>query len=210
MSEAEPRTARAQVAFFFSPGSRYSYLAATRIRGLEARTGCAVDWRPVDGRAIRARRGRDPFRGEALSGQYEWSYRERDARAWADYYGIPFREPHHAELDFALLVRAAAAARRLGRAAGYGLRITSAVYGSDRWPIDEAACIALAVDEGLAAQAFAAALADPATRREMDAAAAEAHERGAFGVPTFFVGERMFWGNDRLPLLEHYLLGRAR
>ena len=31
--------------------------------------------------------------------------------------------------------------------------------------------------------------------------------RGAFGVPTFFLGERMFWGNDRLPLFEAALGG---
>jgi 2-hydroxychromene-2-carboxylate isomerase len=35
----------------------------------------------------------------------------------------------------------------------------------------------------------------------------EAHGRGAFGVPTFFVDGRLFWGNDRLPLLEAVLRG---
>ena len=35
--------------------------------------------------------------------------------------------------------------------------------------------------------------------------ARRAFERGAFGVPTFFIDDRMFWGNDRLVLLEHYL-----
>ena len=33
----------------------------------------------------------------------------------------------------------------------------------------------------------------------------EAIERGVFGVPTIFVGERMFWGNDRFELVRHYL-----
>jgi 2-hydroxychromene-2-carboxylate isomerase len=33
----------------------------------------------------------------------------------------------------------------------------------------------------------------------------EAVERGAFGAPTFFVGDTMFWGNDRLGLLAEYL-----
>ena len=33
--------------------------------------------------------------------------------------------------------------------------------------------------------------------------------RGAFGVPTFFVGERMFWGNDRLVLVRHALLSET-
>ena len=37
----------------------------------------------------------------------------------------------------------------------------------------------------------------------------EARARGAFGVPTFFLGEQMFWGNDRLVLLEAALGGKA-
>ncbi len=38
-----------------------------------------------------------------------------------------------------------------------------------------------------------------------EAALQEAHRRGAFGVPTFFVGKRLFWGNDRLPLVAHFI-----
>jgi 2-hydroxychromene-2-carboxylate isomerase len=47
---------------------------------------------------------------------------------------------------------------------------------------------------------------DPAIDDELRNTAAEAHRRGAFGVPTFFVGDRMFWGNDRLVLVKHFLL----
>ncbi|MBI2384199.1 MAG: DsbA family protein, partial [Gammaproteobacteria bacterium] len=36
----------------------------------------------------------------------------------------------------------------------------------------------------------------------------EAVRRGAFGAPTFFVGAQMFWGNDRLVLLEEFLTGK--
>src|SRR5262249_60824125 len=121
------------VEFFYSPGSRYSYLAASRIDALSAKTHCVVDWRPVNGPAIRALRGRDPFAGAPQSGQYEWAYREADARRWAEYYGIPFREPPSREFDFALLARAALAAKRLGAAAVYGLRICSMMYGSGVW-----------------------------------------------------------------------------
>jgi 2-hydroxychromene-2-carboxylate isomerase len=35
----------------------------------------------------------------------------------------------------------------------------------------------------------------------------EAVERGAFGAPTFFVGDEMFWGNDRLDFVEEALRG---
>ena len=42
-------------------------------------------------------------------------------------------------------------------------------------------------------------------RKETD----EAVRRGAFGAPTFFIGERMFWGNDRLIFVEEYLRGES-
>jgi len=198
-------TAARTVEFLFSPGSRYSYLAASRMAALTATTGCVVDWRPVNGPDIRALRGRDPFAGAPLSGQYEWDYRERDARRWAEHYGIAFREPPSHAFDFALLARAALAAKRLGAAAAYGWRICATVYGSDVWPVDEAACIALATDVGLPGAEFAATLRDAETARLLASTAAEAVERGAFGVPTFFVGDEMFWGNDRIVLLQRAL-----
>jgi 2-hydroxychromene-2-carboxylate isomerase len=197
------------VEFFFSPGSRYSYLAASRVPSLEAETGCRVEWRPVHGPDLRALRGRDPFVGPAVSGQYDWDYRRRDAEAWADYYGIPYREPPSHTFDFKLLAQAAMAAKRLGRAADYGWQLTSTIYGSDVWPVEEAECVEIAERLGMAAAPFAAALHDAENEQKLAEAAAEAHRRGAFGVPTFFLGEEIFWGNDRIAILAHALGKRA-
>jgi 2-hydroxychromene-2-carboxylate isomerase/heme-degrading monooxygenase HmoA len=194
------------VEFFFSPASRYSYLAASQIAALEAETGCRVEWRPVNGADIRKLREHDPFVGAAVSGQYEWAYRRRDAERWASAYGIPFHEPPERDGDFALLARAATAAKRLGAAAEFGWALCSAVYGSSEWPVDRDACRRIAQRCGLRPAAFDAELDGDDTRREVAEAAAEAHRRGAFGVPTFFVGEQMFWGNDRITLLKHALL----
>ena len=63
--------------------------------------------------------------------------------------------------------------------------------------------------QGLSNGAFESLLADPSVGAEVDETAAEAGRRGAFGVPTFFAGERMFWGNDRIVLLRHHLLKEA-
>jgi 2-hydroxychromene-2-carboxylate isomerase len=198
------------VEFFFAPGSRYSYLAASQVPALERETGCTVEWRPVSGTEIRSFRGRDPFVGEPVSGQYDWTYRRYDAECWADYYGIPFREPPHDAVDFSLLTRAAMAAARLGGAAQLGWRLCVAVYGSSAWPIDEDFCARLAEEAGLAREAFLTGLRDPETARLLSVNAREAHTRGAFGVPTFFVGDRMFWGNDRLVILRHALRKATR
>jgi len=196
---------QAVVEFFFSPGSRYSYLAASQIPQLESDTGCRVHWRPVRGTDIRSFRGRDPFQGEPVSGQYEWPYRQHDAESWARYYGIPFREPPSRDLDFQLLARAAESANRMGAVAAYGWHLSSAVYGSDEWPLDLRLCVRIAEEVGLPTGDFTSLIRDPGTDRRLAATAREAHERGAFGVPTFFLGAEMFWGNDRIVLLRHAL-----
>jgi len=198
------------VEFFFSPGSRYSYLAASQIPSLEGEAGCLVDWRPVNGADIRALRGRDPFAGDSVSGQYEWTYRRHDAERWADYYGVPFREPPTHRFDFKLLVLAATASKRLGAAGGYGWRLCSTVYGSDIWPVDESVCLRLAEDVGFQRAEFSSLLRDPETERLAAATAEEAYSRGAFGVPTFFLDGELFWGNDRIVILKYVLSKRAR
>ena len=72
--------------------------------------------------------------------------------------------------------------------------------------IDRARLVAIAEAAELDTGAFNQALDDSTIDDEMAATVAEAHRRGAFGVPTFFVGEYMFWGNDRMVLLRHFLL----
>jgi len=198
------------VEFFFSPGSRYSYLAASQIPSIEAEAGCLVEWRPVNGADIRALRGRDPFAGDSVSGQYDWAYRRHDAERWAAYYGVPFREPPTHRFDFNLLVLAAMASKRLGAVREYGWQLCSTVYGSDVWPVDESVCLRLAAEVGLQRAEFSSMLRDPETERLVVVAAEEAYRRGAFGVPTFFVDGELFWGNDRIVILKHVLSKRAR
>lgn len=63
------------VDFYYSIGSRYSYLAATQLIALEQETGCHIQWHPINSVRLIAQRGINPFQGEPISGQYEWSYR---------------------------------------------------------------------------------------------------------------------------------------
>ncbi len=48
---------------------------------------------------------------------------------------------------------------------------------------------------------------DPAVKERLKQFTEEAVERGVFGAPTFFVGDEMFFGQDRLVQVEQYLLG---
>lgn len=198
-----------KVEFFLGTASRYSYLASTRIEALERDTGCEVEWRPLYSANLIALGGASPFRGEPVSGQYDRAYRGRDAEVWADCYGVPYREPPDGWIHDAALLRrlavAATAASRFGAAAPFSRRVLAAVFHEHPARLDDDLLVEFAVDCGCDEATFRARLGDEVTARLLTDTTREAHDRGAFGVPTFFVGEHMFWGNDRLVLLHHYL-----
>jgi 2-hydroxychromene-2-carboxylate isomerase len=196
------------VDFYYGLGSRYSYLASTQLDRIAAETGCRFAWHPLKSGALQELRGGSPFHGEPASGQYEWPYRQHDAEAWAAYYGVPYREPVDFRVDPAYLALAASAAKHLGAIEAYSRRLFQAIFVEGR-ALAESDLVDLAEDAGLDAAAFRTQLDNPATAETHEATLQAAHRRGAFGVPTFFLGEQMFWGNDRLVLLEH-ALGEAQ
>jgi len=199
------------VEFYFGLGSRYSYLAASQLAALAAETGAAFDWLPVDSAKLIEARGDNPFKVGKAAGQYDWDYRRCDAEAWADYYGIPFREPHgRLTLDADLLSRAAITARRLGVVERYARALFAAIFVEERPRIDRALCAELAERAGLDRARFEAELDSRESKAEQERILRQALARGAFGVPTFIAGGRLFWGNDRLVLLRHHLMGERR
>lgn len=209
-------TVENSITFYYSIGSRYSYLASTQIESLASRLRCSVEWVPVDGFELRSLSSSEPFRGEAQSGQYRSPFREQDIAAWAAYYGVAYREPPDengklwwTDFDFRTLARAAVAGMRLGRTADTSRALFNAMFASQIWPVDESTCIDCAVDAGLDRNAFVHALSESENERALSELAEQAAAAGAFGVPSFIIAGRLFFGNDRLVLLEHHMRTRA-
>lgn len=196
------------VDFYYSIGSRYSYLAASQTAALERDTGCRLNWRPIDSRALLSLRGHNPFNGPPVSGQYDWAYRTLDAQRWAACYGIPFIEPRgRVSFDSDLLALAAVAGKRLGHAEDYTRALFNAMFAEPGvTSIDRAECVRRAQRCSIPESEFQTELDNPATADELSAMLHTARHVGIFGVPTFVVGKEQFWGNDRLVLLRHRLL----
>lgn len=198
-----------RVDFYYSIGSRYSYLAASQLDAIAAETGCVFDWRPVNSPRLIALRPDDPFATPGRTGQYAPEYRSRDVARWAALYGIPYVEPHgRVAFDSQEIALACTAARRLGAVEAVSRALYRALYGGAVPRIDTTVCGELAEAAGLDAARFTAEMASEACAAELDATIAEAAARGVFGVPTFVVGDEAFWGNDRLVLLRAHLTGR--
>lgn len=193
-----------EVDFYLGLGSRYSYLAASQVERIEQTYDCRFVWKPIASGALMDRRGGNPFRGKPLSGQYDWGYREYDAKCWAAHYGIPFREPVGFRVDPDRLALACLAADEQGALVPC-CRLLQQLIFVDGVVIDSDVIAGVPKKLGLDAATFRRDL--DAARPRHEALLDEARTRGAFGVPTFFLGEKMFWGNDRLVLLEGALGG---
>ena len=185
------------IAFWFDPISPFAYLAFERLP--QALEGCsyAVSYRPVLFAGLLAHWGQ---KGPAeVEPKRAWTFRQV---AWlAQQQGIPLDAPAvHPFNPLPLL--------RLAIACGPNRRVVEAVMrhvwvgGGDA---TDATRIA-ALTQGLAPAR------DPASvevKNELRAATDEAIARGLFGVPTFELDGRLFWGADALPMLRAALLGDA-
>jgi len=199
------------VSFYFGLSSRYSYLAHTQLAGIAARTGARFEWKPLYSPDLMDRRGQNPFAVPPPSGVYDAAYRLRDVRRWAGFYGIPYSEPDGRLVgDRRLFSLAAVAGAYLGEAEAMSRAIFAAVFHDTRTALPDAGLpdtglVDLAVSLGLDETAYAEALVAPETRTLHDRHIDEALAAGVFGVPAFVCEGQVWFGNDRLVLLEAWL-----
>jgi 2-hydroxychromene-2-carboxylate isomerase len=192
--------------FYYSIGSRYSYLASTQINALEEETGCHVEWHPINSVRLIAQRKNSPFEGKPVSGQYEWTYRELDAKRWAKFYGVPYLEPRgRVSFDSELLALSCTAAKYFGKVEEYSRSLFAEMFQDSLSEINEPECITIAESCGISPIDFKVALRAKDTVKQLDKIINTAFHAGVFGVPTFIASGELFWGNDRIILLSHYL-----
>lgn len=185
-------------------GSRYSYLAASQISRIEAKFDCKFIWNPLFSGTLNNLRQDNPFTNQSASGQYDRAYRQLDAKRWADYYSIPFYEPKLKEIEPELLAIAVLATKHHDLLIAYSQLLFQKIF-AEQVEITIEVLVELATSLRIPENNFREALRSPDLYLELEQITQEAFQRGAFGVPTFFVDSEMFWGNDRLVLLEHYL-----
>ncbi len=192
------------VEFFFDVTSPYSYLASTQMEGLERRTGASVEWRPFLLGGLFASIGNQAPAMLKPRG----AYMGRDLQRWAERYEVPFHWPSRFPMNTVKAQRMLLALREeKGDAACAKLAAAffTAYWVDDRDVSDLATLTEIADAAGFAGAALAERTQEPAIKEALKAATSEAEQRGAFGAPTFFADGEMYFGNDRLLLLEDAL-----
>jgi len=185
----------AQIDFWFTMGSTYSFLSVMRLAEIEKSSGALFRWRPFHLLVILQEMNHVPFADKPAKSAYMW----RDIERRAAMYGIPARLPAPYPAKHSVVANLVAA---VGMREGWGADFVRAAYrhwfqlgqetGSE--PNLSESLRDVGQDPERVLKLAAGDEAKALLGAETDAARA----LGIFGSPTFTVGRELFWGDDRL------------
>lgn len=199
MNSSNPR----RVEFFFDVGSPTSYLAWTQLPPLCARAGATLVYRPMLlGGVFQATGNASPANVPAKS-----RYMNDDMARYAAIYGVSLVVNPHFPINTLTLMRGAAGLqlKQPDRFDDYLRAVFNAMWVEGQNLNDAATTGKMLARAGFDPAAMLALTAEPDVKAALRATTEEAVARGVFGAPTMFVGDAMFFGQDRLDFVRDAL-----
>ena len=166
------------------------------------RTRATIRWCPVDARTVLAEANPHYPADRTDPNPRRAAWQATDLMTWARYCGLRIGRPTGWPGDSERALRGAVVALADRRIAPYAEAVFAAYFGDGQDIADPDVIIAVAQAAGLEPAAFAAALDEPGTAAVIAANSRELLERGGFGVPSLYVADQLYFGNDRMPLVE--------
>ena len=186
------------IEFLFDVGSPTTYLAHKRLPGITQRTGAAVEYVPILlGGVFKATGNASPVMVPAKG---RWMF--TDMGRFADAHGIMLRSNSHFPINTLTMQRILAGMKDKP---GFDCLVDgffNAMWRDGRNMGDAAELHAVIAGLKLDADAIIAVAQDPEAKAALVTATEDAVSRGVFGAPTFFVGDAMYFGQDRLDWVE--------
>ncbi|HYF57579.1 MAG TPA: 2-hydroxychromene-2-carboxylate isomerase [Burkholderiaceae bacterium] len=187
-------------------GSAYSYVAWRALPGFAERVGAWPTLRPMLlGGVFKATGNRSPVE---VAAKGRWA--DADLRRHAARLGAPYAFNPWFPVNTLVPMRIAAglAMREPGSLPRFLDACFDAIWGRPRDIADRSTFVAVLGEAGLDAPALLALAEDPEVKERLKRDTEEAVARGVFGAPTFFVGDEMFFGQDRMDFVADALATR--
>jgi 2-hydroxychromene-2-carboxylate isomerase len=192
---------REAIDFHFDFLSPFSYLALTQLEGIAARHGRTIAWHPIDLATAKIAAGNTGPGNRDMP--VKLAYMRRDLARWAALYQVPFGWAGNyasRRMNSGVFF-----ARQCGMEAAY-VRAAFHAGWVESGKLDDPAVLGrVAQSLGWDAAAFLDYVDAPAAATALADSTSAAIARGVFGVPTMFADGEMWWGNDRLFMLEKHL-----
>ena len=191
------------VEFFFDVGSPTAYLAWTQLPAIAKETGANIVWRPMLlGGVFKATGNQSPV---SIPAKGQWM--GTDLPRWAQRYLVPFQSNPFFPINTLALMRGATGVqmREPERLNDYLRAVFKAMWAKPVNMGDPAVMATTLAAAGFDPAALQTLINDPEVKAQLVATTEEAVRRGVFGAPSFFVGDELFFGQDRLDFVRDAL-----
>ncbi len=187
-----------EIEFFWDIGSTNTYFALHLLRPLARRYGATVVMRPFNLGFV-FRHHKYVLMDEPAA---KIANRKRDLQRWAARHDLPFRFPDTFPIKTSRALRGSLAARAMGCEDAYLDAIFRRYWEENDHTIAELSGLAsVAVEIGLDAESFVAAVESSDVRQALISETDNALDRGIFGAPSIQIGTELFWGKDRMEFI---------
>jgi 2-hydroxychromene-2-carboxylate isomerase len=196
------------IEFFYDCSSPWTYFAFARLVPLMEGLNLAVDWRPIlVGGVFNAVNQQIYAARESMFGnEIRLAHYFKDMQNWADFIGIKVSQPDVFPVNSVKAMRGALFAAEQNLTVAYSRAVFAAYWGENRDISQSEVLVEICRDVGLDCDDYLAAIASPRYKDQLRKNTDELVARGGYGSPTVFInGDDMYFGNDRLPLVEHRL-----
>jgi len=188
--------------FHFDYLSPNAYLAHRMIPELERRTGVKFRYVPVSIMGTFKATNNKPTPVQIQGVKNKGEYITLDMRRFCAKHGITYHLPKPFPFDSRPFMAGTLAAVREGLGAAYIDAVFTAAYEDRRDMTDEQVIEGILDAGNFPKAAILDAVQDESMQVQLRANVADSVARGAFGSPNFFVGDEMFFGKDRLDMVE--------
>ena len=192
-----------QLDFYFDCSSPWTYLAFHAIQPLAMEAGAEIVWKPILVGGVFNAVNQTVYENRSNPNPRKQAYMLQDLAAWANLYDIKITFPPKVfPVNSVKCMRGAFVALDEGKLVPYATAAFEAYWGGDLDISKEAVLADIAARAGLERQRFFAGIETDTCKARLRTNTDELITRGGFGSPTIFVGDQMFFGNDRLPLIR--------
>lgn len=199
-----------KIDFYFDFGSPNAYLSYKVIPEIESRIGPAFNLKPALLGGIFKATGNESPAVTLAAIPAKLKYEQLELKRFVERHGLTaFRFNPHFPVNTLNMMRGAMLAQRLGIFDAYVAAVYSGMWEQQLNMGEPDVYLGVLEAAGLPAQEFATGNTDPEVKQALITVTEEAIARGTFGSPTFFVGDEIFFGKDRLrDVEEKYLCQR--
>lgn len=193
----------AEIEYFYSAQSSFTYIGSAHLMEIAVAAGREITHRPMDLNRVLAAAGSRPFKER--SEKYRAYFYNREAERWAEERNVPMRgewpNHHYVDMTTANCMLIASVEMQLDTDA-LSHAIMAAHWVDDADLSDPRALTEIAASVGVDAAPLLTAAANQDIRAKYELNNEEAVRRSVFGAPTYFVDGDMFYGQDRLHMVE--------